>query len=72
MISVNDLKKNFGLKAAVDGVTFRVDKGEILGFLGPNGAGKSTTMRIITGFLPPTSGSARVGDFDVEEQPVEA
>ncbi len=72
MISVNDLKKNFGTKAAVDGVTFRVDKGEILGFLGPNGAGKSTTMRIITGFLPPTSGSARVGDFDVEEQPVEA
>ncbi|MGA0849621.1 MAG: ATP-binding cassette domain-containing protein, partial [Chthoniobacterales bacterium] len=72
MISVNDLKKNFGTKAAVDGVSFRVDRGEILGFLGPNGAGKSTTMRIVTGFIPPTSGSAKVGEFDVEDQPVEA
>jgi ABC-2 type transport system ATP-binding protein len=72
MISVNDLKKNFGTKAAVDGVSFRVDRGEILGFLGPNGAGKSTTMRILTGFIPPTSGSAKVGEFDVEDQPVHA
>ena len=72
MISVKDLKKVFGTKAAVDGVSFNVGKGEILGFLGPNGAGKSTTMRIVTGFLPPTSGEARVGEFDVEEQPVEA
>jgi ABC-2 type transport system ATP-binding protein len=72
MISVKDLKKVFGMKAAVDGVSFNVGKGEILGFLGPNGAGKSTTMRIVTGFLPPTSGEARVGEFDVEEQPVEA
>ena len=72
MIRVKDLKKNFGTKAAVDGVSFDVEKGEILGFLGPNGAGKSTTMRIVTGFLPPTSGEARVGGFDVEEQPVEA
>jgi ABC-2 type transport system ATP-binding protein len=72
MISVKDLKKVFGTKAAVDGVSFNVGKGEILGFLGPNGAGKSTTMRIVTGFLPPTSGEARVGEFDIEEQPVEA
>jgi ABC-2 type transport system ATP-binding protein len=72
MISVKDLKKVFGTKAAVDGVSFNVGKGEILGFLGPNGAGKSTTMRIVTGFLPPTLGEARVGEFDVEEQPVEA
>ena len=72
MIEVKDLKKTFGTKAAVDGVSFRVNKGEILGFLGPNGAGKSTTMRIVTGFLPPTSGSARVGEFDVEDHPIEA
>jgi len=72
MIKVNHLRKTFGMKAAVDGVSFGVEKGEILGFLGPNGAGKSTTMRILTGFLPPTAGEARVGEFDVEEQPVEA
>ena len=72
MIRVKDLKKSFGTKAAVDGVSFNVEKGEILGFLGPNGAGKSTTMRIVTGFIPPTSGKARVGEFDVEQQPVEA
>jgi len=72
MIKVKDLKKNFGTKAAVDGVSFDVAKGEILGFLGPNGAGKSTTMRMITGFIPPSSGEARVGDFDVEKHPVEA
>jgi len=72
MIKVNNLRKNFGSKAAVDGVSFGVEKGEILGFLGPNGAGKSTTMRILTGFLPPTDGEVRVGDYDVEDQPVEA
>jgi len=72
MIKVSNLRKNFGLKAAVDGVSFGVEKGEILGFLGPNGAGKSTTMRILTGFLPPTDGEVRVGDYDVEDQPVEA
>ncbi len=72
MIKVSNLRKTFGTKAAVDGVSFGVAKGEILGFLGPNGAGKSTTMRIITGFLPPTSGEARVGGFDIEEHPVEA
>ncbi len=72
MIKVSNLRKVFGMKAAVDGVSFGVGKGEILGFLGPNGAGKSTTMRVLTGFLPPTSGDVRVGDFDVEEQAVEA
>lgn len=72
MIKVSNLRKNFGLKAAVDGVSFGVEKGEILGFLGPNGAGKSTTMRILTGFLPPTDGEVRVGDYDVEDRPVEA
>jgi ABC-2 type transport system ATP-binding protein len=72
MIQVSNLRKNFGMKAAVDGVSFDVEKGEILGFLGPNGAGKSTTMRTVTGFFPPTSGSVRVGGFDVEESPVEA
>ncbi len=72
MIKVSNLRKNFGVKAAVDGVSFGVEKGEILGFLGPNGAGKSTTMRILTGFLPPTDGEVRVGDYDLEDQPVEA
>lgn len=72
MIKVSNLRKNFGTKAAVDGVSFGVEKGEILGFLGPNGAGKSTTMRIVTGFLPPSEGEVRVGPFDVVESPVEA
>ncbi len=72
MIKVSNLRKNFGTKVAVDGVSFGVEKGEILGFLGPNGAGKSTTMRIVTGFLPPTAGEVRVGQFDVEDHPVEA
>jgi ABC-2 type transport system ATP-binding protein len=57
---------------AVNGVSFTVEKGEVLGFLGPNGAGKSTTMRMITGFLPPTAGTIRVGPFDMVEQPIEA
>ena len=56
MIAVKDLVKTFGTKRAVDGVTFTVRRGDILGFLGPNGAGKSTTMKIITGFLRPDSG----------------
>lgn len=72
MIKVSNLRKVFGTKPAVDGVSFEVRKGEILGFLGPNGAGKSTTMRILTGFLPATSGEARVGEFDVQEHPVAA
>ena len=56
MIEVRNLKKAFGPKLAVNGVSFTVEKGEVLGFLGPNGAGKSTTMRMITGFIPPTEG----------------
>lgn len=65
MIDVMHLTKQFGAKTAVDAVTFQVEKGEILGFLGPNAAGKSTTMRMITGFIPPTSGTAAVGGHDV-------
>jgi ABC-2 type transport system ATP-binding protein len=66
------LTKVFGAKRAVDGVSFTVERGEVLGFLGPNGAGKSTTMRMLTGFLPPTSGKVTVGGFDVAEQPIAA
>src|SRR5256884_7732562 len=72
MIKVNNLVKLFGTKRAVDGVTFSVERGEVLGFLGPNGAGKSTTMRMITGFIPPTAGSVSVGGFDIVEHPIEA
>lgn len=72
MIKVSNLIKNFGARAAVRGVSFEVKPGEVLGFLGPNGAGKTTTMRMITGFLSPTSGSAWIKDFDVSEKPVEA
>ncbi|MBW2060249.1 MAG: ATP-binding cassette domain-containing protein [Deltaproteobacteria bacterium] len=67
MIEVDHISKFFGPVAAVRDVTFQVNKGEILGFLGPNGAGKTTTMRILTGFFPPTSGSARIGGLDVFE-----
>ncbi len=72
MIEVENLSKTFNGIKAIDGVTFRVDKGEILGFLGPNGAGKTTTMRIVTGYMPATGGSARVAGFDVYEQSLEA
>jgi len=72
MIKVDNLTKIFGLKRAVDGVSFSVERGEVLGFLGPNGAGKSTTMRMITGFIPPTIGSVIVGGFDITENPVAA
>ena len=68
MIKVQNLAKVFGTKRAVDGVSFSVNRGEVLGFLGPNGAGKSTTMRMITGFLPPSGGSVSVGGFDIVEQ----
>ena len=71
MIEVQDLTKTYGDKTAVDHVSFTVNKGEILGFLGPNGAGKTTTMRILTGFLPATSGTARIGGFDVFEDSLE-
>ena len=72
MIKVENLSKAFGAKVAVDDVSFSVERGEILGFLGPNGAGKSTTMRMITGYIPPTAGVARVGDHDVTENPIAA
>ena len=72
MILVENLTKAFGPKKAVDGVSFRVERGEVLGFLGPNGAGKSTTMRMITGYIPPTGGRAAVCGFDVVDQPIEA
>lgn len=65
MIEVKNLAKTFGTKTAVDDVSFTVEKGEILGFLGPNAAGKSTTMRMITGFIPPTSGTAVIGGCDI-------
>jgi ABC-2 type transport system ATP-binding protein len=71
MIEVENLTKRYGRHTAVDGISFRVHKGEILGFLGPNGAGKTTTMRILTCYLPPTDGTARVAGFDVFEQPLE-
>src|ERR1044072_5683136 len=72
MIEVENLTKYYGTNPAVRDVTFNVDKGEILGFLGPNGAGKTTTMRIITGYLPPTSGTVRVAGFDVNDKSLEA
>jgi len=71
MIEVENLTKRYGRATAVDGVTFRVEKGEVLGFLGPNGAGKTTTMRILTCYLPPTEGAARVAGYDVFAQPLE-
>ena len=72
MIKVEHLVKSFGAKRAVDDISFSVERGEVLGFLGPNGAGKSTTMRIITGFYPPTSGSVTIGGFDIVENPLPA
>lgn len=72
MLEVNNLKKRFGAFEAVKGITFSAGRGEVLGFLGPNGAGKSTTMRMITGFLPPTGGTATVCGHDVAKEPVEA
>ncbi len=72
MIEINDLCKTFGTKRAVDGVSFRVEEGEIMGFLGPNGAGKSTTLNILTGYLSATSGTCRVNGIDILENPLEA
>ena len=72
MIKVENLTKIFGTKHAVDGISFSVERGEVLGFLGPNGAGKSTTMRMLTGFLPPPSGTVTVGGFDMAENPIPA
>ena len=72
MIKVQNLVKNFGSKVAVNDVSFEVQRGEVLGFLGPNGAGKSTTMRMITGYIPPTNGAVQVGGFDMLENPLPA
>ena len=72
MLEVKNLKKNFGDFTAVKGVSFSVAEGEVLGFLGPNGAGKSTTMRMITGFLPPTDGTAVICGHDITSDPIAA
>ncbi|HEY7790885.1 MAG TPA: ABC transporter ATP-binding protein, partial [Vicinamibacterales bacterium] len=72
MIEVQHLTKRYGRVTAVQDVSFRVERGEILGFLGPNGAGKTTTMRILTGYMPATAGKAIVAGFDVFDKPLEA
>jgi ABC-2 type transport system ATP-binding protein len=72
MIEVAGLAKRFGAIQAVNGISLEVKKGEVLGFLGPNGAGKSTTMKMITGFLEPDAGTARVCGFDIQQNPIEA
>lgn len=71
MIEVDNLSKSFSGNRAIDGVSFKVEKGEILGFLGPNGAGKTTTMRVITGYMPATGGTVRVDGYDVFDQSME-
>src|SRR3984957_15466210 len=72
MIEIDGLTKSFGPIAAVSGINLKVDRGEVLGFLGPNGAGKSTTMKMITGFLAPTSGTASVCGADIVADPIAA
>ncbi|HEV8544167.1 MAG TPA: ATP-binding cassette domain-containing protein [Verrucomicrobiae bacterium] len=72
MIKVENLTKTFGPKVAVNHVSFSVERGEVLGFLGPNGAGKSTSMRMLTGFIPPTEGKITVGGYDMVENPLPA
>ena len=72
MIETHALGKRYGDFTAVDGISFKVEPGQVLGFLGPNGAGKSTTMKMVAGFLAPTSGRATVCGFDVEQQPLDA
>lgn len=71
MIQIKDLTKDYGSRRAIDRLNFSVSKGDVVGFLGPNGAGKSTTMKIITGFMAPSSGTASVAGFDVFENPLE-
>ncbi|MFC1726245.1 ABC transporter ATP-binding protein [candidate division KSB1 bacterium] len=71
MIEIKELTKYYGIKKAVDNISFNVERGEILGFLGPNAAGKTTTMRVITGYLPATSGTAAIDGFDVFENQME-
>jgi ABC-2 type transport system ATP-binding protein len=72
MIQVEGLTKYYGSFKAIDSLSFRADAGEIVGFLGPNGAGKTTTMRILTGYMPPSEGTAVVAGYDVQQQPIEA
>jgi ABC-2 type transport system ATP-binding protein len=71
MIKVTKLTKDYGARRAIDNLTFSAERGEIIGFLGPNGAGKTTTMRILSGYMPPTSGKAEIGGFDVVDQSLE-
>ena len=71
MIQVNGLTKDYGARRAIDNLTFDAEQGEIVGFLGPNGAGKTTTMRILTGYMPPTDGTAVVAGYDVVEESLE-
>ena len=72
MIDVHHLTKRYARHEAVRDISFSVGKGEIVGFLGPNGAGKTTTLRMLTGYLPPTSGSARVAGFDIFRESIQA
>lgn len=72
MIDVKQLTKDYGARRAISDISFRVERGEVLGFLGPNGAGKTTTMRIITGYMPPTSGTVSIGEFDVFKHSIQA
>ena len=72
MIEVSGISKQFGRVTAVNGLSFSVAKGEVLGFLGPNGAGKTTTMRILTGFIPATRGTAVVAGHDILSEPLQA
>src|SRR5438132_7923588 len=72
MIKVQNLRKSFGAITAVNGVSFNVEMGEVLGFLGPNGAGKSTTMRMLTGFIPPSAGEVSIGGFNMLDNPIPA
>ena len=72
MVEITHLRKEFGAIVAVDDISFSVGQGEVLGFLGPNGAGKSTTMKMVTGFLTPTSGKVTVNGYDIQEQSLEA
>jgi ABC-2 type transport system ATP-binding protein len=71
MIQVNGLTKDYGARRAIDNLTFDAEQGEIVGFLGPNGAGKTTTMRILTGYMPPTDGTAIVAGYNVVEESLE-
>src|SRR3954468_23926015 len=71
MIEVNQLTKRYGPTLALDHVTFTIEPGEVVGLLGPNGAGKTTMLKMLTGYLPPTEGSARVAGFDVLENPLD-